>query len=173
MLTRITTLLLLCLTTWGAWAEETKLMETDEDAVLINLEETVIKVPIAKEVSFDEAVESMRLKANSLNMKEVGYQPLWKELEALGEKNVPRIEIYQFCDAKVAYSMLKNHVNYAAYMPCRIALIEDQTGTGWLVTANLNILISASNLPDDLRKVAERVRDNMDAIIEAGASGEL
>lgn len=158
-------MLLLCFSIWNAWAEE--------DVVLINLEETVVKVPINEDVSVDDAIESMKLKANSLNMKAVGFQPLWKELEALGEKNVPRIEIYQFCDAKIAYRMLKHDINYAAYMPCRVSLVEDKNGQVWLVTANLNIFISSANLPKDLLKVAEQVRDNMDAIIEAGASGEL
>jgi len=164
-------ILLLCVSSWNLWAHESTAEEEDE--ILINLNETVIKIPIAEGVSLDEAVESMRLKANSINMKEVGFQPLWKELEALGEKDVPRIEIYQFCDAQIAYKMLMHDINYAAYMPCRIALIEDQKGQGWLVTANLNIFISSSDLPKDLRKIAERVRDSMEAIIEAGINGEL
>ena len=165
-------ILLLCLSSWNLWAHE-PLVEEEDDVVLINLNETVIKIPIAKGVSLDDAVESMRLKANSINMKEVGFQALWKELEALGEEDVPRIEIYQFCDAKIAYKMLKHDVNYAAYMPCRIALIEDQKGQGWLVTANLNIFISSAGLPKNLRKIAEQVRDSMEAIIEAGVNGEL
>jgi len=163
---------LLCLPVYAQNTVPVSNQNTD-DAILLNLEETVVKVPINRDINLDDAVESMKLKANELNMKYVGFQPLWKELQSLGEKDVRRIEIYQFCDARIAHKMLKYDINYGAYMPCRITLIEDETGQGWLVTANLSVFISAANLPDDLQKVAEQVRDNIEAIMEAGATGDL
>ncbi len=145
----------------------------ENDEILINMAETVITVPLQPGVSMDAAVESMKLKANMLNIKFVAHQPLWKEYEALGLENIRRTEIFQFCDAKVAKKMLNFDINFLAYMPCRIGLIEDQQGQGWLVTMNLNIFITAIQLPVELEKLAIQVHDDMEAIIEAGVSGEL
>ncbi len=145
----------------------------DEGEVLINLSETVITLALQEGINVEEAIESMKLKANMLNIKFVAHQPLWKEYESLGLDNIRRTEIFQFCDASVAKRMLDFDVNFLAYMPCRIGLIEDAKGKFWLVTMNLNIFITAINLPPDLEKLATKVRDDMEAIIEAGVSGEL
>jgi len=152
---------------------ENKGVVQEGDEILINLSESVITVPIQPGISMDEAVESMKLKANMLNIKFVAHQPLYQEYEALGLKNIHRTEIFQFCDASIAKQMLDFDINFLAYMPCRIGLIEDAQGQAWLVTMNLNIFITAINLPPTLEKLATKVRDDMDAIIEAGVSGEL
>ncbi len=148
------------------------LVEAD-DEILINLSESVITVPVQSGISIDEAIESMKLKANMLNIKFVAHQPLSQEYAALGLDNIRRTEIFQFCDASIAKKMLDFDINFLAYMPCRIGIIEDTQGQAWLVTMNLNIFITAINLPDELEQLATRVRDDMEAIMEAGASGEL
>lgn len=145
----------------------------EDDEILINLSESVITVPIQPGISMDEVVESMKLKANMLNIKFIAHQPLYKEYEALGLDNIRRTEIFQFCDASIAKQMLDFDINFLAYMPCRIGLIEDEKGQAWLVTMNLNIFITAINLPPELEALATKVRDDMEAIIEAGVSGEL
>ena len=53
------------------------------------------KLPLAEDVTWDDAVESMKLRANEVNFKFVGSSPLSKEIEALTEAPSPRIEIFQ------------------------------------------------------------------------------
>ena len=81
----------------------------------------VIKIPFAKGVGLDEAVESMKLRANSLNMKLVSELPLSKEAEANLGKPQRRMSIFQFCDALTAKQMVDFSIEFAAYLPCRIA----------------------------------------------------
>jgi uncharacterized protein (DUF302 family) len=138
----------------------------------LNIADTVVRVPIADNVSMDDAIESMKLRANALNIKLVGHQPMYKELQAMGVES-RRIEIFQFCDAGIGWEMIKHDMNFAAYMPCRIVLVEDDKGKGWLVMANMNFFIGAANLPPDLKKQAEKVRDGLNEVIKAGANGEL
>ena len=64
------------------------------------------KMEVAEDVSFDDAVESMKLRANEVNFKFVGHSPLSKDVEAISGKPTPRIEIFQFCDAMVARKIL-------------------------------------------------------------------
>lgn len=137
------------------------------------LDSTVIKMPITKNVSMDESIDSMKLRANALNMKLVAHQPLSEELKARGEKNIRRLEIFQFCEPKIAQEMVKFNINFAAYLPCRITLVEDEQGQGWLVMMDLNVLLKSITLPSPLQELAMKVRDNLKQIMDAGIHGEL
>jgi uncharacterized protein (DUF302 family) len=143
------------------------------DSPTFDITKTVIKKPIVQGVSFDDAIDSMKLRANNLNLKLVAHQPLSKEYQALGLPNIKRTEIFQFCDAKIAKEMIEYDISYAAYMPCRITLVEDKSGQGWLVMMNLDIFISNAQLPSRLRQLATKMRDNLMSVVEAGASGDL
>lgn len=130
-------------------------------------------MPLAKGVSLDDAAQSMKLRANALNMKLVAELPLSKQVEAITGKHEPRATIYQFCDALTASQMLKYNLDFAAYLPCRIALVEDAKGQGWLVMMDLNLLINAANLQPELKARAIEIRDNLENIMQAGANGDL
>ncbi len=138
----------------------------------IKVEDTVVKMPLAKGVSMDDAVNSMKLRANIDNMKLVAELPLSKQIEAMGKK-VRRIDIYQFCDPLTAQTMVEANINFAAYLPCRIALVEDAKGQGWLVMMNLDILLHGTNLTTQLKTQAGKVRDALMGIMQAGANGDL
>jgi len=138
----------------------------------MSISETVLKMPLADDVSMDDAVDSMKLRANSLNFKLVAHLPLYKELESMGIET-KRIEIFQFCDARIAHEMLQYNLDFAAYLPCRIALLQDADGKAWLVTLDLGKVIPSANLPPELLTKAEQVRDTIKSIMEAGANGEL
>ncbi|MEN8218222.1 MAG: DUF302 domain-containing protein [Pseudomonadota bacterium] len=138
-----------------------------------DIAKTVVKMQIEEGVSIEEAISSMKLYANMLNMKLVAHQPLSEEYKALGLPNVNRTEIFQFCDSKIAKEMIEYDINYAAYMPCRITLVVDKQGTGWFVTMDLNIFIASAKLPERIHQLALSVRNRLMEIMKAGASGEL
>jgi uncharacterized protein (DUF302 family) len=138
-----------------------------------DIAKTVVKMQIEDGVSIEEAISSMKLYANMLNMKLVAHLPLSEEYKALGLPNANRTEIFQFCDPKIAKEMIEYNINYAAYMPCRITLVVDKHGTGWLVTMDLNIFIASAKLPERIHKLALSVRNRLMEIMKAGASGEL
>ncbi len=133
--------------------------------------ETVVKIPLEKGISLDDAIQSMKIRANSLNMKLVGELPLSKQLEAMGEKS-RRMEIFQFCDPLTAKKMVEHNVDFAAYLPCRISLVEDAKGQGWLIMMKLDPLIEGGNLDGELKKEAIKIRDTLTEIMRAGAHGE-
>ena len=138
----------------------------------MSIADTVVKLPLEDGVSMDDAIESMKLRANALNFKLVAHQPLYKELEAMGLES-KRVEIFQFCDARIAHTMISENLDFAAYLPCRITLIEDKNGQAWLVTLDLDQVIKMANLTPELLENATKVRDTIKEIMEAGASGDL
>lgn len=136
------------------------------------IEQTVVKMQIEDGVSMDDAVSSMKLRANMRNMKLVAELPLSKQIEAMGKK-ARRMEIFQFCDPLIAQRMVEANIHFAAYLPCRIALVEDEKGKGWLVMMNLDMMTQGATLTEALKVEAKKVRDALMDIMQAGASGEL
>jgi uncharacterized protein (DUF302 family) len=141
-------------------------------APAMQLAETVLKMPLADDVTADDAVDSMKLRANALNFKLVAHLPLYKELQGMGIDS-RRVEIFQFCDARIAHTMIAHDIDFSAYLPCRITLIEDQNGDNWLVTLDLDVVIRTAELTPELMEKAVHVRDTIREIMEAGANGEL
>ena len=132
--------------------------------------QTVLKLGLAEGVTPDAAIEAMNSKAVELNMKLVGHQNVGAELQARGIES-PRLEIFQYCRPEDAVKMVRFNTIYAAYMPCRIALVEDSDGRFWLEMLNLDMIINAYELPAELQAIAITVNGEMLSIITAGATG--
>lgn len=132
----------------------------------------VAQVEIRSGVSFDDAVESLKLRANQHNLKFVGASPLYKEIEALTGKPARRMEIFSFCDGLVAQHMIEANPLMISFMPCRIALLEDTQGRRWIVSMMMAPAM-IRKLPAGVRKDAERIMAAMkDSMIAAG-NGDL
>ena len=138
----------------------------------MNIEDTVVKMPLADGVGFEDAVSSMKLRANIHNMKLVAELPLSKQIQSMGKK-ARHMSIYQFCDPLTAQRMVEANIHFAAYLPCRIALVEDNKGRGWLVMTNLDMMLQGATLTDELKVKASKVRDVLMDIMQAGANGDL
>lgn len=132
----------------------------------------IVTCPLAEDVSMDDAIDSMKLRANGLNFKLVAHMPLSEEVKAMGEDS-KRMEIFQFCDALIAKKMVEHNVIFAGFLPCRIALIEDKAGKPWLVTLNMDAMLKGTELPPNLRKLGLQVRNTIYSIVQAGADGDL
>jgi len=143
-----------------------------EQGTMPKIADTVLKMPLAEDVTADSAIESMKLRANALNFKLVAHLPLSQQLRSMGIES-RRVEIFQFCDAIIAHDMLAYDIDFSAYLPCRITLIEDRDGHTWLVTLDLDLVIRTAELPPELLEKAIKVRDTLREIMEAGASGDL
>ncbi|WP_295882425.1 DUF302 domain-containing protein [uncultured Thiohalocapsa sp.] len=137
---------------------------------MFEIGQTVLKIGLAEGVTPDDAIDAMNSKAVELNMKLVGHQNVGKELENRGVDS-PRLEIFQFCRPEDAVKMVRFNTIYAAYMPCSIALVEDNEGKYWLEMLNLDMIINAYELPPELQAIAITVNGEMLSIITAGATG--
>jgi uncharacterized protein (DUF302 family) len=142
----------------------------DPEVQMYDIGQTVIKMALADGVGPQDAVDAMLSKAAELNMKMVGHQNVGKELQNRGI-DAPSLEIFQFCDPEDAIKMVKFNTIYAAYMPCRIALVEDSDGKHWLEMLNLDMIINAYPLPPELQAIAITVNGTMLSILTAGATG--
>ena len=133
---------------------------------------SIQRFELAEDVSVDDAVASMELRANMLNFKLVADLPLSEQVKAMGEE-ANYMRILAFCDALIAKKMVEHDIIFAGFLPCRIAVVEDSDGKGWIVTMNMDMMLHAVDLPDNLQPLAEKVRDTIYSIVDAGVNGDL
>ncbi|GMQ96632.1 MAG: hypothetical protein BMS9Abin15_0306 [Gammaproteobacteria bacterium] len=137
-------------------------------------EATVWKVPVANGLSVEDVEEAMRFVANEHNIKNVGELPLSKQVEAMTGEKQRYLNIFMFCDPLTAIKMIKHSDAYSAYLPCRIALLEDKIGKYWLYALDLDMMIwGGAPLPANLKEEAIKVRTILLDIMERGAKGEF
>lgn len=136
------------------------------------------KIKADPELTFDDVVEAMELKANEVNFKKVGHNEFWRDVSAFSGLPTLRLEILQFCDASVGRRMLDYSPEFSIFIPCRITVMEDATGEIWLMTLDWDVSWLArawqpgSQLDPELVKDAIRIRDAMTEIMQVGASGD-
>ncbi|MDQ7015848.1 MAG: DUF302 domain-containing protein [Gammaproteobacteria bacterium] len=139
---------------------------------IYDIGQTVVKLSLQEGVSPEDAVEAMLSRAAEVNMRQVGRLQVSKELKSRGVES-RHLEIFQFCNPEDAAKMVAFNPIYAAYMPCRIALVEDENNQFWLLTLNLDILINKVALPDDLRRIATSVNGAILEIMSSASTGEF
>lgn len=155
------------------WAlASTPLMAAPTQPMQFDITQTVVKMPLADDVSMDDAAASMKLRANMLNMMFVAHQPLGEQVKKMGFES-RRLEIFQFCDPITARKMVDYNAIFAAYMPCRIAMVQEADGKAYLMMLNLDMLIQGAHLNPELRKLAQEVNAKLTEIMQAGANGDL
>jgi uncharacterized protein (DUF302 family) len=132
----------------------------------------IARIQVEDSVSFDDAVESLKLRANQHNLKFVGVNALYKEIEALTGQPSRRMEIFNFCDGLTANKMLQADPTMIAFMPCRIAILEDSQGRRWVISMMMDLKLVKA-LPADARSGAERVMAAMKDMMVAASRGDL
>ena len=172
MKTLLTTLILSLALMTPAMAE--KAMDTNFEREIVQkmIDSSIQRFKIEEDVSIEDAVESMKLRANMLNFKLVADLPLSEQIKAMGEES-GHMQILAFCDALIAKKMVEYNIIFAGFLPCRIAALEDKNGQGWIVTTNMDMMLYAVDLPEELQPLAKQVRDTIYSIIDAGRTGDL
>jgi len=137
------------------------------------------KIKARPGLSFDEVVESMMLRANQVNLKFVGSNPIWKDFKAvLNDPMAPRIEVFSFCDIAVGRDLLRIIPEMAVFMPCRITVMEDADKNIWVMTLDwdvtgLDLAGTHMGITPELRQGAIEVRNKMNSVMQAAANGEF
>ncbi len=129
-------------------------------------------------LSFDEVIESLKSKALDLNMRPTGHNTPYKILRQTFDPESPRVEFLSFCDLITMRLILDYSLEMSAFLPCRIGVVEDENKQIWLTTLDFDIrwLDTSPNpnrISDDLRERAIRVRENIEKIMDAAATGDF
>ena len=146
-----------------------KVLETGDSA-----DATTWKVQVDEGLSTDEVEEVMKFVANEHNIKNVGELPLYKEVQSMSGKPYRFAKIYMFCNALTAAQMMDHSNAYSAYLPCRVAMVEDKAGRLWIYTLNMDMMIhGGKTLPPALDAEAKKVKMIILDIMNRAARGEF
>ncbi len=135
---------------------------------------TVWKAKVAEGLTFEEVDESIKSIANERNIKGVGELPLGDQVAAMTGKPWRKLQIYLYCNPLTAAKMIEHDLAYAAYLPCRVSLVEDETGQLWIYTLDMDMMIyGGKTLPPELLEEALHVKDIMQDILKRAAEGDF
>ncbi|KAA0445896.1 MAG: DUF302 domain-containing protein [Candidatus Thioglobus sp.] len=135
---------------------------------------SVVRIKVADDVSNEDVEEAMTSIATEREIRDVGKLPLSEMVELQTGKKQRFLKIFQYCAPRTAMTMVDYSDSFAAYLPCRIALIEDKTGQRWLYTLDMDFMIyGGAPLPEYLLSKALKVQATMNAIQKGGAEGDF
>ena len=134
---------------------------------------TIIRVPIADDVSNEDIEEAMI----SIAFEEgvgAGGMPISEIAEFQTGKKQRLLKIFRYCSPITAMDIIEYSDAFSTFLPCRIALIEDKSGKRWLYTLNMDVLIYGGRpLSKDLYKQALELKRVMITLQKGGAKGEF
>ena len=135
---------------------------------------SIVRVKVADDVSNEDVEEAMESIATAEGIRSVGMLPLSEMVELQTGEKQRFLKIYQYCSPRTAMVMVDHSDAFSAYLPCRLALIEDKKGQRWLYTLDMNAMIYGGvELPDYLLEKALDVQRVITRIQNGGAEGDF
>ena len=157
----------------GAGAEASKMWDRWVDSGGDIAVATTWERKVKDGVSINDLEQVLTQIAAERNMKGVGDLPLSKELEARTGKPQKFLKVYSFCTPTTAREMVDFSPHMAAYLPCRITVVEKEDGL-WMYTLNMDMMVRMGRkLPSPLKENAWKVRDTIWEMMERGSKGEF
>ena len=135
---------------------------------------TVWSAKVAEGLTFEEIDESIKAVAIDRNIRGVGELPLGDQVSAMNGTPWRKLNIYLYCNPLTAAKMIEHDLAYAAYLPCRVSLVEDEQGQLWIYTLDMDMMIHGGKpLPPDLLAEALEVKSIMQDILERASQGDF
>ena len=108
------------------------------------------------------------------NMRSVGELPLSRELEQRNPGTKQKfLKVYSYCTPATARIMVDFSPHMAAYLPCRLTVVERDDGL-WIYTLNMDMMVKMGRkLPSPLKEEAWKVRETIYQMLDRGAKGEF
>ncbi|MEO1752150.1 DUF302 domain-containing protein [Thiofaba sp. EF100] len=125
-------------------------------------------------VTLNDIQDALASVATERNIKAVGELPLSEELKARGiESGV--LKVFSYCNPETARKMTNFAPHMAAYLPCRIVVVEKADGL-WLYTLNMDMMLKMGQSLEgnpELKEAAMAVRDTIWEMMERASKGEI
>lgn len=128
---------------------------------------------VAPGVSVQEIEEAFAGVAAEDNLRPVGELFLSNELAVRSGRAQKFLKVYSYCDPYTARAIVDFSPPMAAFLPCRIAVVEQHDGL-WIYAMNMDILIKMGRpMPPELRATVMQVRAAMLKMLDRAAKGEF
>ena len=149
---------------WDKW------VESEGDIAVA----TTWAVKVKPGVTIADIEAALATVATDENTKAVGVLPLSDELQARDPDTKQKmLRVFSYCSPATARMMVDFSPAMAAYLPCRITVVERDDGL-WLYSLNMDMMIKmGKKMPPELKVATMKVRNTIWKMMEKGASGEF
>ena len=132
------------------------------------------RVKVDADVSNADVAEALESIATERGIKPVGILPLSDEIEARTGKKRGMIKIFSYCNPITAGKFVDYSMAFGAFLPCRIALIEDKNGDRYLYAMAMELMIEGGYwLKSPMLKEANKVRSTIYDMMDMAAKGDF
>jgi uncharacterized protein (DUF302 family) len=146
-----------------------KVLETGDAAKAM-----IRRVKVDKDVTNQDVEDALQSIATERGIKSIGMFPLSAEIKARTGKDRGFLKIFSYCNPMIAVDFVDYSMAFAAFLPCRIALVEDKNGDRWLYAMAMEIMIEGGHtLSPEMLKKANNVRDTIYEMMDKAAIGEF
>ena len=144
------------------------------DQPAFDLAQMTLVVEAEEGLTGEDIDESIKSLAASEGIFYVFFAPIYKQIESVTGTPYRHLSVHMLCDVTAAAKMVDYNPLLATMMPCRIAVVQDKdTGKMFLYTTNPDIFTMDPNMPASLLPVAQKVADQLKAIIHGAAAGDF
>lgn len=149
---------------WDKW------VESEGDIAVA----TTWAVKVKPGVTIADIEAALATVATDENTKAVGVLPLSDELQARDPDTKQKmLRVFSYCSPATARMMVDFSPAMAAYLPCRVTVVETDDGL-WLYSLNMDMMIKmGKKMPPELKVATMKVRNTIWKMMEKGASGEF
>lgn len=128
---------------------------------------------VAAGVSVKEIEEAFASVAAEDNLRPVGELFLSRELAARSGREEKFLKIYSYCDPSTARAIVDFNPAMSAFLPCRIAVVEQEDGL-WLYAMDMDVILRLGRpMPPALHANVLRVRTTMLKMLDRAAAGDF
>ncbi len=157
----------------GAGAEASKMWDRWVDAEGDIAVATTWERKVRPGVTVSDIEQVFAQISTERNMKGVGELPLSKELESRTGIKQKFLKVYSYCSPATARMMVDFSPHMAAYLPCRLTVVEKEDGL-WIYTLNMDMMVKMGRkLPSPLKEEAWKVRETIYQMMERASRGEF
>lgn len=113
---------------------------------------------------------SLEAGAAELGLESLGMFPVQQQIRSRAAVDFPVLQVYLFCDPKLAVDLMRHNPATAAYLPCRVTLYEDSGGDLWVMVTNLDLMLHGSRpLPLSLQERAAGLQTLLREMVDRAA----
>ncbi len=133
----------------------------------------MLEYKVADDVTNEDVGESIHALAEEYNMRITGDVKMFTKEDAKPDE-VKHARIFSLCSLHIAKVFLNHSRYFGGFMPCRIMLVEYGNGDRYLITMDLTLAIYGGKpLPDEMLKLALKVKKAMEEIPQKAANGDF
>jgi len=146
-----------------------RLLESKDPGVAM-----VYSIPVKEGITYEDLKRSFKSLAKQSNVLYSGERPFYKQLEARSGKPHRIISFLAFCHPQSGQMISDYNDAYTAFMPSRVAIVEDKSGKLWLHTMRVDLMLYGGKpLPPELTAEGLHVWETTRDMMIAAAAGEF